>query len=415
MPTTVDQTGGVGAGHLLLLLFGVGLCLFQPAAAASVPETPTISCSVTCEDGDVFRYQLSRPPTPSTCVSGWEDENKTAIVQNKEFDKNLVQTLTSQSIITRSCRDYLHYTENFDCKSLLEQQASPRPSVTSPPETWCQDWLKCGLSIGFGIGGPAVLGLIIWCIWSKWSKCRKRRSLAAMLDSAGCRRSELLCSRLRKRGEGAWRPSAGTVLSVGGVKRGRRSSRITEKGGVRSAHLLPTIHMMALSCLRATSPAAVNPSLVFHHNNDDVNLWERANLSVPLPACSSPDAPDSRCHVCMGDNQVYAFCRNLLDRAGLVMEGTDPGSAISLEEITCPVFPSGSPQNLHSSTGSPLSIGLVIVIVMVIVFLLVVGFVIYHRYCKKKHEGLPSGEGNAAGMNMPEEEPDRTTEAHTVL
>ncbi|KAG7217551.1 hypothetical protein INR49_021387 [Caranx melampygus] len=120
---------------------------------------------------------------------------------------------------------------------------------------------------------------------------------------------------------------------------------------------------MALSCLRATSPAAVNPSLVFHHNNDNVNLWERANLSVPLPACSSPDAPDSRCHVCMETTRCTP-------------------SAVSAGQSG-----PGSPQNLHSSTGSPLSIGLVMVIVMVIVFLLVVGFVLYHRYCKKKHEG----------------------------
>ncbi|KAG7217553.1 hypothetical protein INR49_021389 [Caranx melampygus] len=148
MPTTVDQTGGVGARHLLLLLlFGVGFACFSPLQLLQYLRHNHIL--------QRHMYQLSRPPTPSTCVSGWEDENKTAIVQNKEFDKNLVQSLTSQSIITRSCRDYLHYTENFDCKSLLEQQASPRPSVTSPPETWCQDWLKCGLSIGFGIGGPA--------------------------------------------------------------------------------------------------------------------------------------------------------------------------------------------------------------------------------------------------------------------
>lgn len=145
---------------------------------------------------------------------------------------------------------------------------------------------------------------------------------------------------------------------------------------------------MNLSCFLAPSPEAKDASLLFHHDNDNRNLWERTNQSDPLTTCSYPNATDSGCHVCTKDEKVYAFCRTLLDKVGLVMEGSGPGSSISLEEIDCPVFLPVSPKQ---EPDFPTGLVIAVVIFLFLLFLIIVGFVLY---CKRrnKHDSVPSKE-----------------------
>lgn len=175
---------------MCLFLIGPFILMLQLPSGAAEPSSD-LTCNVTRQPDGSFFYQLSRSPSSSSCTTGWESENRTAITYGSKLDTNLVQNLTAEGLYLRVCREYLHYTE--DCDTFDEAHCRVNCSLslpTSPPTvnstmtclvpSWCPNPLKFWLCI-------AVISVLVvvtfvavgFCLWKYISKLRRGSSYTA--------------------------------------------------------------------------------------------------------------------------------------------------------------------------------------------------------------------------------------------
>ncbi|XP_022614772.1 uncharacterized protein LOC111231814 [Seriola dumerili] len=180
------MTRGVCVTNLLALLVLVAQ-LFQLSSAAA-ESSSSLKCNVTQQSDATFRYQLTEPPLSSRCTTCWEDHNKTVIARNADHVPNLVQTLTNQSIVLKSCLEHLTYIRDcsgvrettqckVNCSLYLEQDLPPcivNTSLICLSKTQCLHNLIFGLVICVIVVAVVIVGLVIWFVISK---CSKRRRL----------------------------------------------------------------------------------------------------------------------------------------------------------------------------------------------------------------------------------------------
>lgn len=178
------------------------MCLFSAAGilltftAAAEKSGSDLTCNVSRLPDGTFMYQLSKPPSSASCMTEWERENRTVIVNiNQDFDPKLVQNLTDQYISLTICLDYLHYTcdclEGFEeahctvnCSSFSEtfpenliKNSTDSSNLICFSENWCPEKLHVGLFFAIIIALILVsIGSLKFCCKCKLFKCRRQRS-----------------------------------------------------------------------------------------------------------------------------------------------------------------------------------------------------------------------------------------------
>ncbi|KAF7648091.1 hypothetical protein LDENG_00162120 [Lucifuga dentata] len=164
------------------LMMCLGVFPLQPAA---------LNCSVTVQPGGRITYRLSHSPRSPQCQTWWDNENRTVLARDSQYDPKLVHQVDEQSISLNVCVALLHYTADcpplgseqektdctVNCSSLLIQ--NPPKTVNSTliciTENFCLDHLTFSLVLGLGLLGVLVMSFLLWKFIS-----RRRQRLAAV-------------------------------------------------------------------------------------------------------------------------------------------------------------------------------------------------------------------------------------------
>ncbi|KAM7387813.1 hypothetical protein PAMP_024026 [Pampus punctatissimus] len=158
----------------------------------------SLNCIGTHQPDGLFFYQVSPSPTSSSCNTCWEDENRTVIARDLNFDPVLVLNVTDSSIKLKACRKHLHFIQEC-AEKRDEADCRVISTKTCVFEGWCPD-LPILLSFLFGI--LLLLGIFFClCIY------KLRRRSAAMTASYTTVTDQVKVTAMERRDEQSGHPA----------------------------------------------------------------------------------------------------------------------------------------------------------------------------------------------------------------